>query len=158
MLVQAVSLETTITLAQCFARCMASGEPVPILMYGQLGVGKTTFVRHLVQALPGSDQAEVSSPSFNILNLYPTQPPVGHFDLYRTSGAGIDADIEEALIDSQLFCVVEWAEYLPQESFPDEYITMTWTFKNQGRLVDCAAVGAKAVVFLTCVQADFTQL
>jgi len=91
MILVLTSLEATAALAHAFAACVADSPALPpVLLHGQLGAGKTTFIRELVQTLPGSENAEVSSPSFNILNLYPTTPPVGHFDLYRTEGRGFD--------------------------------------------------------------------
>jgi len=71
------------------------GGLVPLLLSGALGAGKTTLVRGLVSALPGAELAEVSSPSFNIVNIYPTTPQVAHFDLYRVVGSA-----PEELLDS----------------------------------------------------------
>lgn len=158
MLVQAKTLETTILLAQAFGQCITATRPAPILLYGQLGAGKTTFIRHLVEMLPGSQNAEISSPSFNILNLYPTTPPVGHFDLYRTEGTGIEGEIEEALGDSRLFCLVEWSEYLPQEACPDVYIAMTWTITgSSSRNIELRATGPEAQALLACIQRQFNS-
>lgn len=152
------SLADTETLGRAFAACCIPGRLLPpLFMRGQLGAGKTTFVRALVAALPGSAEAEVSSPSFNILNLYPTRPEVGHFDLYRTEGLGFGPDLEEILLDPTRFCVVEWAEYLPEASRPDEFITMTWSLDAQTRHVDILAHGPAARSLLDCVQAALSN-
>lgn len=146
------SLEETARLAQALAACIDRSPFLPaVLMHGQLGAGKTTFVRELVQALPGSGQAEVSSPSFNLLNLYPTKPPVGHFDLYRTEGQGFSDDLEETLLAPDHFCLVEWAEHLPPECMPDSYISMTWTVDGENRTVELSAHGPEAQTVLDCV-------
>lgn len=148
------SLKDTEALGRAFAGCCLTGRAFPpLLMRGQLGAGKTTFVRSLVEALPGSEQAEVSSPSFNILNLYPTTPEVGHFDLYRTEGIGFGPDLEEILLDPTRFCVVEWAEYLPETSRPDDFIAMTWTLDARKRRVDFSTHGPTAHALLNCVLA-----
>ena len=64
------------------------GEQVHIILfYGDLGSGKTTFTRGFIEALPGGENAEVSSPSFTLCNSYPTTPSVIHCDLYRSEGA-----------------------------------------------------------------------
>lgn len=147
------SLADTESLGRAFAACCVPGRVLPpLFMRGQLGAGKTTFTRALVTALPGSEDAEVSSPSFNILNLYPTAPEVGHFDLYRTSGLGFSADLEEVLLDPSRFCIVEWAEYLPEASRPDEFIDMIWTIDTETRAVDFTAHGPAARAFLDCVR------
>ena len=153
MNIDLTSLEATARLARALAACI-DGSPFlpPVLMHGPLGAGKTTFVRELVLALPGHEKAEVSSPSFNLLNLYPTEPPVGHFDLYRTAGQGFSADLEETLLAPDHLCLVEWAEHLPQDSVPDSYIEMTWSVHEETRSVELAAVGREAQTVLDCVQ------
>lgn len=147
------SLEATANLARALAACIDGSPFLPtVLMHGPLGAGKTTFVRELVQALPGSDKAEVSSPSFNLLNLYPTDPPVGHFDLYRTAGQDFSADLEETLLAPDHFCLVEWAEHLPPDALPESYIEMTWTVQEEGRSVELTARGREAQTVLDCVR------
>ena len=49
---------------------------------GELGAGKTVFVRGMVAAL-GGDPAEVRSPTFTLMNIYGTSPAFYHFDLFR---------------------------------------------------------------------------
>jgi tRNA threonylcarbamoyladenosine biosynthesis protein TsaE len=53
-----------------------------VLLVGDLGAGKTTLARGLIQSLLGED-AEVPSPTFTIVQGYDTDPPIQHFDLYR---------------------------------------------------------------------------
>jgi tRNA threonylcarbamoyladenosine biosynthesis protein TsaE len=153
MILVLTSLEATADLAHAFAACVAQSPSLPpVLLRGQLGAGKTTFIRELVQALPGSENAEVSSPSFNLLNLYPTTPPVGHFDLYRTEGRGLDPDLEEALFSLDHFCLVEWSEYLPADCKPESGIEMSWTADNDIRTVTIDAFGPEAQALLKCVE------
>ncbi len=86
-----------------------------ILLYGSLGAGKTTFVKGLCKGL-GFDG--VTSPSFVLVNIYPTEPVVYHIDLYRLKGrAEIEGtEIEDLLYSPDGIAVVEWAEKL--EGFP----------------------------------------
>jgi len=151
------SLAATVDLAQIFASCLDRSPSLPpVLLRGPLGAGKTTFVRHLVEALPDSAGAEVSSPSFNLLNLYPTTPPVGHFDLYRTSGLGFGADLEEILFAPDHFCLVEWAEHLPPECLPDSCIEMVWTVEEERREIEMTARGPEGQALLDCVERSLT--
>lgn len=153
MILVLTSLETTSALARAFAACVADSPVLPpVLLRGPLGAGKTTFIRELVQALPGSENAEVSSPSFNLLNLYPTTPPVGHFDLYRTEGREFDPDLEETLFAPDHFCLLEWAEYLPGDYMPDSRIDMLWTVNGDNRTVRLSAHGPEAQTILDCVE------
>jgi len=76
-----------------------------LLLEGELGAGKTTFVRGVLGALGVSEG--VRSPTFNLIQVYGTEPPVMHADLYRlTSGLGIGL---EEYFDDHL-CLIEWPE------------------------------------------------
>ena len=74
------SEEETILFAENFARNLKSGDVV--LLSGELGSGKTTFIKGIARAI-GIDQDEIKSPSFVIMNLYEGRIPLYHFDLYR---------------------------------------------------------------------------
>ncbi|MFV0422126.1 tRNA (adenosine(37)-N6)-threonylcarbamoyltransferase complex ATPase subunit type 1 TsaE [Oleidesulfovibrio sp.] len=127
---------------------MHSGGGVALFLKGTLGAGKTTLVRGLVSALPGGDNAEVSSPSFNICNIYPTQPETAHYDLYRLEGAPVDDSLYDHIEDGASLTIVEWAEYLPEDARPDHALTLAWQPCDSGRLVTIQATGDKAETIL----------
>ena len=108
-----------------------------ILLYGEVGSGKTTFTRGLVQHFLYNEYAEVSSPSFTICNYYPTNPTVIHCDLYRCSHT-IPEEIYELLYDHQGLVIIEWAEYLPEELFPTECIIFSLSLDEKNtRQISC---------------------
>jgi len=84
-----------------------------LALSGELGAGKTTFVRALVRALHGSD-VPVSSPTFVFRQRYDGTPPVEHLDLFRLDDPAEAADLglEEAFGPDRI-TVVEWPERLP---------------------------------------------
>lgn len=90
-----------------FAKTLKSGDFVA--MFGDLGVGKTAFVRGAMRAL--SPNARIQSPTYTIVNEYPGNPPVYHFDMYRI-------DDEDSLYstgyydytDGNGICFSEWSE------------------------------------------------
>jgi tRNA threonylcarbamoyladenosine biosynthesis protein TsaE len=66
-----------------------------VLLYGELGAGKTTLVRGFLESLGHTDP--VRSPTFNLLQVFDTTPPVLHADLYRVTthvGLGIEDYLE----------------------------------------------------------------
>ncbi len=114
----------------------AAGAKLPVfLLMGDLGAGKTTFIRYLVEALPGGKMAEVASPSFTLCNVYPTTPQVQHFDLYRLTPGSSDEMLEESLEEFSGLMLIEWAEYLPARIFPVDRIEMYWHVKSDAREV-----------------------
>jgi len=89
--------------------------PAAVLLFGELGSGKTVLIRGLCQAL-GVPARSVRSPSFTIVNEYHGRCLVRHLDLYRLSGpadlAGIGFD---ELLETSPVLLVEWAERLELE-------------------------------------------
>jgi tRNA threonylcarbamoyl adenosine modification protein YjeE len=85
-----------------------------VALSGDLGSGKTTFVRAMVTALHGDDGA-VSSPTFVFRQRYPGEPPVEHLDLYRIDDPRETADLglDEAFSDGAI-TIVEWPERAPE--------------------------------------------
>jgi len=84
-----------------------------LALSGDLGAGKTTFVRAIVRALHGSD-VPVSSPTFIFRQRYDGTPPIEHLDLYRIDDPAEAAELglEEAFGPDRI-TVVEWPERLP---------------------------------------------
>ena len=90
-----------------------------ILLRGDLGAGKTSFVKTYVNHL-GGDKDEVDSPTFSLLNTYSVNnQDIHHFDLYRIQSPQEIEDIGfMEYMDSGNLCFIEWpekiAEFLPQ--------------------------------------------
>lgn len=137
--------ETTEILGRAAASALQkAGAVCPILFQGPLGSGKTTLVRALVESLPGGENAEVSSPSFNVYNIYPTRPEVIHYDLYRLEGSPVDSSYHEFLDEGRSLLLVEWAEFIPQAEWPDEWLLFRWLPCDEGRLVEISSSGTSA--------------
>ena len=99
--------------------------PRYIALYGDLGVGKTAFVRGVAGVLcPG---AAVRSPTFALVNEYRGQLPMFHFDMYRITG---EDDLYSIGYDDYLLrdgvILVEWSENIPF-ALPDEFLRVTIT-------------------------------
>ena len=127
-------------------------EPPALLLDGDLGAGKTTLTRGLVGSLPGADQAEVSSPSFNLVNLYPTRPPVAHFDLYRLEGLPADPEVLDRLDGKDSLNIVEWPRFLDQRHWPGERLEVSFQPAGSGRLVRLRACGNAAETLLAALR------
>ena len=92
-----------------------------IAMYGDLGAGKTAFVRGMARGM-GLD-CRVSSPTFTIVNEYLGERELIHFDMYRLSSADELFDIGwEDYISRGAVCAVEWSENVEDAFFGDELV------------------------------------
>ena len=85
-----------------------------VLLHGDLGAGKTAFVRGMAAGL-GANPEDVSSPTFVLIQHYKGRIPLIHVDLYRLeSGAAVyDLGLEE-LVNGAVVAI-EWAERLPRK-------------------------------------------
>ena len=110
------------------------------LFYGDMGAGKTTFIKSICQKLGVDDT--VSSPTFSIVNEYASPAgPVFHFDFYRlkTETEAMDLGFEEYLYSGN-YCFIEWPEKVPN-LLPDHAvnvrITITGDQERQLKIEAC---------------------
>ncbi|HSI91379.1 MAG TPA: tRNA (adenosine(37)-N6)-threonylcarbamoyltransferase complex ATPase subunit type 1 TsaE [Adhaeribacter sp.] len=103
-----------------------SQNPI-VLFEGEMGAGKTTFIKAICQALKVTDN--VSSPTFSIVNEYETEAGerVYHFDFYRinTEQEALDIGAPD-YFDSGNICLIEWPERIPN-LLPDHYLLVSIT-------------------------------
>ncbi len=113
-----ISLEVkTAELAKKFSKILKKNDVV--LFHGEIGVGKTTFIRHLVNFLQMNNninQTEVTSPTFNLVNEYNVGIfTIQHYDLYRLTS--IDETKNIGLLENQkeILTLIEWPEKINNE-------------------------------------------
>lgn len=100
-----------------------------ILLYGNMGVGKTTLIKALVKALGSMD--DVSSPTYSIVNEYELKDDnIYHFDLYRIK------DLDEAYnfgledyLNSTHWLIIEWPELI-EDIITDDFDCVTLTMND----------------------------
>jgi tRNA threonylcarbamoyladenosine biosynthesis protein TsaE len=97
----------TLAAGEELARSLSPGDVV--LLYGELGAGKTAFVRGLARGL-GADPAEVSSPTFTLVQEYRGRVTLFHVDLYRLDEQEVDDLGLDELVAGDGVVAVEWAE------------------------------------------------
>jgi len=123
------SPEETFEAGRCVGLRLAGGEI--LLLSGPLGAGKTVFVKGLAAGL-GLDPAEVSSPSFTLVNRHGEgRLLLYHIDLYRLDEGASSAhavDLDELLSDERAVIVIEWAERMGRYPLPQP----VWRVRIEG--------------------------
>jgi len=111
----ALSPEETLEVGRVIARNVLSSTVV--CFFGDLGVGKTTLIKGFASEFMGISPHEVTSPTFNYLNIYEGDKTLYHFDLYRLTGASDFSSLgfEEYF---EKMCCIEWAEKI-EEILPE---------------------------------------
>lgn len=110
------SYKETLSLGEKFAKVLKKGDIV--CLFGELGVGKTAFVKGLAKGLR-LKKAHVHSPTFTLLNVYEGKTPLYHFDLYRITSSELFNLGYEEFFYGQGVTAVEWSERL-EELMPAE--------------------------------------
>jgi len=135
------SQKETMQLGARLAKLLKPGDIV--CLYGDLGTGKTTFVKGMAKGLKISE-TEVHSPTFVLMNLYEGRVPLFHFDFYRLDDIQQIGMIgyDEFLYDDGI-AVVEWAEKLKSLT-PKEYLHIQLKHQNHNkRLIRMSARGQR---------------
>ena len=128
------SEETTKELAKGLSNYLKGGEI--IFLYGEMGVGKTTFVKYLInqfQMKKKLQTTEVTSPTFNLLNEYEADDLIiKHYDLFRlktkeeTKNLGIFED------NLNIITLIEWPQLI--EKKPKKLIELIFNYENDHQM------------------------
>lgn len=117
------TLHDTCQIARDFAANLKGGDI--ICMYGDLGAGKTEFVRAMAQELGIEDY--ITSPTFTIINEYKGSLDLYHFDVYRIADSDEMYEIGyDEYINGDGICVIEWAQLI-EDILPHERYNVTIT-------------------------------
>src|SRR5262245_20419050 len=112
-------------------KLLEGGEIIALI--GELGAGKTCFVRGVTQGLEVGKDAWIRSPSFTLINEYQGRLPVYHIDLYRIEGR---AQLEGLNLREYLYSdgvsLIEWFEHLPAGEV-DEFLEVKAAYVDDNR-------------------------
>jgi len=107
-----------------------------ICFYGEMGIGKTTFIKEICKNLLVEDT--VSSPTFSIVNQYKAKENkiIYHFDFYRleTEEEVYDMGYEEYFFNGDL-CLIEWPEKI-ERLIPEEIVKVILTKNKEQRIIE----------------------
>lgn len=136
------STRKTMSLGRKLGTLVQGGEIVGLV--GELGAGKTCFVRGFAEGVEVGKEAWVRSPTFTLINEYQGRLPVYHIDLYRIGKAEeIDALNLREYLYSDGVSLIEWFDYLPAGE-ADEYLEVKMAHAGRmGRSITFIAHGAR---------------
>ena len=126
------SEKLTKELAKEFAKYLKGGEF--IFLYGEMGVGKTTFVKYFIneyQKINNLIQTEITSPTFSLLNEYQVKDiRIKHYDLFRINRKEDINNLDIFEKDNKLITFVEWTQLIADRQ-DIKFITLTFNYLNQ---------------------------
>jgi len=126
------SEETTRELAKNFSNYLSGGEV--IFLYGEMGVGKTTFVKYLINQIQIEKKlkiTEVTSPTFNLLNEYEVDNLViKHYDLFRLKDKSEVENLDLFDQNENNITLIEWPELIDKENFK-KTIDLMFNYENE---------------------------
>ena len=103
-----------------------------IFLYGEMGVGKTTFVKYLINELQKINKlkvTDVTSPTFNLLNEYQINKiKVNHYDLFRLKSSDELKNLDLFEDRSSTITVIEWPQIIKNK--PGKLIELTFKYEN----------------------------
>ena len=126
------SEETTRELAKDFSNYLTGGEI--IFLYGEMGVGKTTFVKYLInqfQIKKNLKITEVTSPTFNLLNEYEVDNLIiKHYDLFRLKNESEIKNLDLFDQNKNTITLIEWPELIEKENVK-KTIDLVFNYENE---------------------------
>jgi len=126
------SEETTKELANNFSNYLKGGEV--IFLYGEMGVGKTTFVKYLINQLlikKNLQTTEVTSPTFNLLNEYEVDKLIiKHYDLFRLKNESEIKNLDLFDQNKHTITLIEWPELIEKENVK-KTIDLVFNYENE---------------------------
>ena len=123
--------ENTIEFASKLSPKLKSGSV--ICFYGDLGAGKTTFIKGLASGL--NIKETVQSPTFNIMKLYFTgDRPLIHIDAYRLADNENDIGLDEYIGYEKGVTVIEWPMYI-EKLLPKNFIRVSIQYLNENERI-----------------------
>ena len=125
------SEKSTKELSQKFAEYLKGGEF--IFLYGEMGVGKTTFVKYFINELQKNNNltpTEVTSPTFGLLNEYKVKDVrIKHYDLFRISNIKETYNLDIFEIDNKAITLIEWPQLIA-DAKKIKFIKLTFSYSN----------------------------
>jgi tRNA threonylcarbamoyl adenosine modification protein YjeE len=126
------SEKLTKELAKEFTKYLKGGEFV--FLYGEMGVGKTTFVKYFIneyQKINNLTQSEITSPTFSLLNEYQVKDiRIKHYDLFRINRKEDINNLDIFEKDNKLITLIEWPQLIADKQ-DIKFITLTFNYLNQ---------------------------
>ena len=126
------SEKSTRELAEKFTSYFKGGEY--IFLHGEMGVGKTTFVKYFINKFQTDEQlklTEVTSPTFNLLNEYETSHfMIKHYDLFRIKNISEIKDLDIFENNEKIITLVEWPQLL-KNSNKAKKIDLFFKYENE---------------------------
>lgn len=152
MIFKSQSVADTFAWGEQLAKHLRPGDV--IALHGDLGAGKTTLVGGIASGLGLPGNYRVTSPTFVIINVYPTTIPIYHLDLYRLESEGELAGlgISEYLGSDSIF-IIEWFEKFPSVWTGDTIHVRMQLISDHTRSLEILATDERSLLLTQSLEA-----
>ena len=138
----------SVEMAKCLASCLKA--PLVLTFSGEIGTGKTTFIRAMLRAI--GENSAIKSPTFSLVESYLcSDVQIHHFDLYRIHD---ETELEcmgfRDYFTSNAICCIEWPERAGSYLLKTD-IAFSLTLKRVGRQMQVDALSSAGVAILSCL-------
>jgi len=144
------AVEATERLGEAVGAAAEAGDTIALV--GDLGAGKTAFVRGLARGL-GIAEGAVASPTFTMVAEHQGRLPLYHVDLYRLSPEGADLLSLREYVYGEGVTAIEWGDRLPAGAL-DDYLTVRIDYAPSGRILTVEGHGRRAAALVRVLVGD----
>jgi len=153
MILYSKSPSETIRIGKTIGSSLQAGDVVALM--GELGAGKTQFIKGLAQGIGVGKSAYVSSPSFTLINEYKGEIPFYHIDLYRLEE---EKEAEELGLEEYFYgdgiTAIEWADRIPS-LLPGELLRVNIHYTGkQTRSIELVAKGKRYEELINAISSE----
>ena len=151
---RSTGVDKTLEVGRRLGRLLIAGDVIALI--GELGAGKTTFVKGIAEGVGIKNLHIVKSPTFSLVNIYEGRVPVYHFDAYRLEDTYEMLAIgSDEMIFGKGISIIEWADKVFR-CLPEKYMKVTFSIVSENeRSIEFGSIGDRYDKTIDCLNCAY---